>query len=308
MGLLWGGSARARVFAAACALSAMAMGCGDDSGKGGSSAGGAAPEGGSGQGGQGGAPEGGGPEGGAGGGASTGTTFVLVHGAFAGAWSWDRVTPALEAGGATVVTVELPAHGADETPTEDATLAAYTDAVVAALDAAPGQVVLVGHSMGGLVISQAAEARPDAVSKLVYLAAFMLEDGKSLIAASANDPESNLAMYLTQGTGTLTLQEEGVLGAFCSDCSDEDAALVISHLKPEPSAPFFTAVHVTEESWGSVPRAYIETLADQTIGPTKQASFIAALPVDETLTIDSGHCPFLTKPNELAAALLSLAP
>ncbi len=138
MGLLWGGSARARVFAAACALSAMAMGCGDDSGKGGSSAGGAAPEGGSGQGGQGGAPEGGGPEGGAGGGASTGTTFVLVHGAFAGAWSWDRVTPALEAGGATVVTVELPAHGADETPTEDATLAAEDAQLVPAdLDAIP---------------------------------------------------------------------------------------------------------------------------------------------------------------------------
>jgi pimeloyl-ACP methyl ester carboxylesterase len=235
---------------------------------------------------------------------AAGETYVLVHGAFAGAWSWHKVVPLLEARGDTVVTVDLPAHGDDDTPIADATLASYTEAVVAAIDASPRPVILVGHSMGGLVVSQAAEERPDQVKKLVYLAAFLVPDGTSLLQASANDAESKLAMYVMPMGDSTTLATEGIAGAFCNDCSAADAADIEDHLRPEPLAGLTTPIHVTPEKWGSVPRAYVHTTADRAIGPSTQESFYTALPCEPVTSIDSGHCPFLTKPDEVAAALV----
>lgn len=266
--------------------------CGDSSGSGGEAGGG----------GDGGA----GAAGGSGGGASASQTYVLVHGAFAGGWSWERVMTQLEANGDEVITLDLPAHGDDPTAPEQATLQAYTDSVVAALDGASRPVVLVGHSMGGLVVSQAAEARPEKVAKLVYLAAFLVDDGTSLLAAAANDPESTLQSFVTPSATTATLAPEGVLGSFCSDCSTEDAALIEDHLRPEPLAGFTTPIAVSAENWGSVPRFYIETLQDKAIGPSKQAEFYTALPCERVLSIDAGHCPFLTQPEALVEALKSL--
>jgi pimeloyl-ACP methyl ester carboxylesterase len=231
-------------------------------------------------------------------------TYVLVHGAFAGAWSWHKVTPLLEARGDTVVAVDLPAHGEDDTAIGEATLDAYTAAVVEVVDAAAEPVILVGHSMGGLVVSQVAEARPERVRKLVYLAAFLVPDGTSLLQASAGDMESKLSMYVMPMGATATLAEDGITGAFCSDCSAEDAADIAAHLRPEPLAPLTTEIHVTMERWGSVRRAYVHTTADQAIGPSRQQSFYEALPCATVTPIDAGHCPFLTKPDEVAAALV----
>ncbi|NUP10254.1 MAG: alpha/beta fold hydrolase [Polyangiaceae bacterium] len=277
---------------AALCLGVAAVGCGDSDGSGGSNDGGGS--------------EGGNSEGGGGGGNASAQTYVLVHGAFAGAWTWDRVAARLEESGQHVLTVELPAHGEDPTTPADATLDAYTAAVVDTIDGAEEPVVLVGHSMGGLVVSQAAEARPDKVKQLVYLAAFLVEDGTSLLAASSGDEESSLQMYLTPDGPTATLAPEGIPGAFCTDCSEEDVAAIEQHLRPEPLAPFTTPIHVTQEAWGSVPRVYIETLQDHAIGPSRQKQFYTALPCDEVISIDAGHCPFLTKPDEVADALLSL--
>ncbi len=247
-----------------------------------------------------------GASGGAGGSAPVAKTYVLVHGAFAGAWTWDRLVPLLEEDGSEVLTLDLPAHGEDTTAVGDATLDAYTQKVVGVIDGASRPVVLVGHSMGGLVVSQAAEARPDKVEKLVYVAAFLTPDGESLLTASAGDSESTLQSYLTLGADSATLAPEGVLGAFCTDCNDADAQAIVAHLKPEPIAPFTTPIHTTAENWGRVPRFYIETLGDRAIGPVRQKELYTALPCEKIVSLDTGHAPFLTQPQALADAILSL--
>lgn len=94
------------------------------------------------------------------------STFVLIHGGWHGAWCWDRVAPLLEQGGHEVVSFDLPGHGEDRTPSVEVTLEGYTDRVVEALDALSEPVVLVGHSLGGTAISQAAERRPEKIEKL----------------------------------------------------------------------------------------------------------------------------------------------
>lgn len=235
-------------------------------------------------------------------------TYVLVHGAWADASSWERVKPLLEKEGQRVVVVELPAHGGDTTAVAQASLQGYTDKVVQVLDAQQGPVILVGHSMGGTVISQAAEQRPEKVSKLVYLAAYLLRNGESLYQISQTDTESRLGAHIVpeQDGSVLALKPEAMADAFCQDCSAADAEQLKAKLKPEPTAPLGTPVAVTEERWGKVPRVYIETLQDRTVGPGLQKRMYTASPVERVLSLDSGHAPFLTRPDELASHLLSL--
>ncbi|WP_437781661.1 alpha/beta fold hydrolase [Sorangium sp. So ce1097] len=252
-----------------------------------------------------------GADGGEGGDGSQGSernTYVLVHGAFVGGWAWDKVVPLLEAGGNEVIALDLPAHGDDQTPLADASLQAYTDAVVEAIDGASRPVVLVGHSMGGTVVSQAAEARPDKVKTLVYLTAFLMKDGQSLSEEWADDDGAAIKAYAVPSSdGTsLSFKEGWAADAFCQDCSPEDIARLESHLREEPAKPFGEPIHVTEERWGSVPRVYIEALKDLAISPAEQKQQYTALPCERVISLDAGHAPFLTKPNELAEALRSL--
>lgn len=105
--------------------------------------------------------------------------FLLVHGSCHGAWCWDAVIPALEARGHTALAIDLPGHGNDPTPPEDATLRLCGEAVLAALDA---PAIVVGHSWGGFPIAQAAEIAPERIARLVYLCAYVPKSGHSLAA------------------------------------------------------------------------------------------------------------------------------
>src|SRR5690242_8929821 len=95
--------------------------------------------------------------------------FVLVHGAWHGAWCWDKVVPLLEIKGHSAHAIDLPGHGRDLTPTAEVTLERYVERVCQALVAEPEPAVLVGHSMSGMVITQAAERCPEHIQMLVYL-------------------------------------------------------------------------------------------------------------------------------------------
>lgn len=86
--------------------------------------------------------------------------FLLVHGGMGGAWCWERVIPGLRAAGHDAEAIDLPCHGTDDTPLAQITLYRYAEAVCDALVAGP-PAVLAGHSMGGMVITQAAARRPD---------------------------------------------------------------------------------------------------------------------------------------------------
>ena len=112
--------------------------------------------------------------------------FVLIHGGFHGAWCWDRVVPELQHQGHEALAIDLPGHG--DRRSEPSTLTNRRDAIVAALR--PGDV-LVGHSGGGFDISLAADAAPDKVGHLIYLAAGLPIEGKPLVKATGGASEAN---------------------------------------------------------------------------------------------------------------------
>jgi pimeloyl-ACP methyl ester carboxylesterase len=234
--------------------------------------------------------------------------FVLVHGAWHGAWCWEQVEHHLKEAGVSSVAVDLPGRAGDTRPPAELTLDSYVDHVVAAIDASPAPVTLVGHSLGGLVISQTAERVPEKISSLVYLCAMLLQDGQTTIDAAANDSTSQLmaSISLDESGATSSMAEAAVYGLFYGDCSDAAGDKATRLLVPEPVGPATTPVHLTADRWGSVPRSYILCGQDRAISPTAQRAMIESVGVDRVIEMDSSHSPFMSQPERLAAILVDL--
>jgi len=237
-------------------------------------------------------------------------TFVLVHGAWHGAWCWRDLVPLLEEEGHSVLVPELPGHGQDNAPVSDMTLENYARRVQEKIEEAGEPVVLVGHSMGGIVVTQAAEYAAPNIRKVVYLTAFLPADGQALVdLAGSFEGADNVqpSLVVDEASGTCTIADEALVPLFYAECSDEDAAWACSNLKPEALAAFVTPVRLTDERYGSLPRAYIECVRDGAITIDLQRHMVEARPCDPVLTLDTDHSPFLSRTRELADHLLSLA-
>jgi len=232
------------------------------------------------------------------------TTFILVHGSFHGAWCWDRVLPLIETGGHRAIAVDLPGHGSDRTPVAGRTLSAYVDRVTAVIDAQTEPVVLVGHSMGGVVITQAAENRSKNVEALIYVCAFLPRSGESLIALARTDTQSRLLPNLVFDAGLHSVRSEAASEVFYHDCPQTEAARASGLLVSEPVAVVETPVHVTEERYGRIPRTYIECTEDRALGLGLQRRMHAAMPCT-VLSLPTGHSPFFAAPERLVEHLIA---
>lgn len=232
-------------------------------------------------------------------------TFVLIAGAWHGAWCWTSVAPLLEAQGHRVLTPELPATGADPTDPAGITLDAWAQFVASIVETQPEPVTLVGHSRGGIVISRTAELVPERLRRLVYVSAYLLTAGTSLAESARADTGSLVPPNMIPAVGGLTcnLRAEVIRAALFGQCTDADHEYAIAHMSPEPLRPLVTRLKLTGARFGRVPRAYIECLQDRTVTLAAQRRMQAALPCDPVFTLDSDHSPFLSHPQELARLL-----
>ncbi len=237
------------------------------------------------------------------------STFVLVHGAFHGAWCWDKIIPLLEKEGHNAVAFDLPGHGKDNTPLSEVTLQAYSDRTCEVLDAQPEPVILVGHSLAGMVIAQAAEYRPDKIRLLVYLTGMLPRNGESVFQLVGHDKESTFAadLFISNDGIYSNFREEAIKDTFYGDCSEEDVTWAKSLLTPRAMAPQSTPVNTTNEKSGQVRRVYIECLDDKAIYPAFQKYMYTAMPCEKVITMNTAHSPFLSAPQELVSHLTSLS-
>ena len=236
------------------------------------------------------------------------SNYVLIHGAWHGGWCWKNVIPLIEKEGHKVIAPDLPGHGDDKRPIAEITLPAYTDRVCQILDEQSESVILVGHSMGGVVITQTAEYRPEKIKKLVYVTAFLLQNGEVLLQHAEPDTEALVLpnLIMSEDQSYATVKEEALKEVFYADCSDEDVEFAKSRLVPQAAAPFATPVNTTEENFGRVPRVFISCLRDKAISPSIQEKLYTALPCEKVISMDTSHSPFFSVPEELANHLLSI--
>jgi pimeloyl-ACP methyl ester carboxylesterase len=153
-----------------------------------------------------------------------------------------------------------------------------------------------------------AERRPGKVRALVYLCAFLLRNGESLLQVAGEDVTSLVVQNLVVADDqrSCTVRVEALRDAFYGDCRDEDVALAKLCLQPEPMAPMATPVSVTEGNFGRAPRVYIECLQDRAIPPALQKRMYTAMACRQVISMDTSHSPFFSAPQALVDHLLAL--
>lgn len=237
------------------------------------------------------------------------STFLLIHGAWHGGWCWRKVVPLLEAKGHKVLAPDLPGHGNDPTPAAGVTLQDYADRICKLAGAQSAPVTLVGHSMGGVAITQAAENCSTRIASLVYLCAFLPRNADSLMTWATQDPQSmvNPSSMRPQPDGTIQFKLECAREAFYGNCTEEDALFAQSRLVAQSGVPFETPVQTSAGCWGRIPRYYIECARDRAITLTLQRQMQKHSPCRQTFFLDTDHSPFFSASEKLADILTQIS-
>ena len=222
------------------------------------------------------------------------TSIVLVHGAFADGSSWNKVIPLLEAEGFTVTAVQNPLKSLSED-------VATTKRV---LDAQKGDVVLVGHSYGGAVITEAA-AGNSKVKALVYVAAFAPDAGETLGALGERFPAAPLGTAVVpDSAGFLYIDRAKVADVFANDLPKEEAALLAATQKPLAAAIFGEPLKAA--AWKSIPSWYVVSTQDKAINPDLER-FMAKRMNAKTKELKASHVSFISNAPEIAKVIESAA-
>jgi pimeloyl-ACP methyl ester carboxylesterase len=231
-------------------------------------------------------------------------TVVLVHGAWHGAWCWEKVVALLDDAGVRSIAVDLPGHGANREPLSD--LSGDAAALRGVLDGID-RAVVCGHSYGGAVVSEGAAEHP-AVEHLVFLTAFPLAPGESLTSAAAgavapDDGRSDLGPAMRFHDDAMTLDPELAVTALYADCPDGDAVDAAARLGPEKR--FDQGNVATRAAWQLTPSTYVVCTEDRAVTPALQRAL--ARRCTTSVEWPTSHSPFLSRPELVADLLVELA-
>lgn len=219
--------------------------------------------------------------------------ILLVHGSFADGSSWAKVIPALQEKGYHVVAVQIP-------------LTSFADDVAAvnrAIALADGPVLLVGHSYGGVVITEA--GNNGKVSGLVYVAAYAINAGQSLLALSKSSPASPLGSEMRPDkAGFLTVTEKGINEDFAQDLPEKERQVLAATQVPASMKTFSGTV--TQAAWKTKPSWYIVASSDRAISPNAEQAMAAQIGA-HTTTVDSSHVVMLSHPDVVVSTIESAA-
>jgi pimeloyl-ACP methyl ester carboxylesterase len=237
--------------------------------------------------------------------------ILLIHGAWQGSWAFDAWRPLLQAAGWRAHAVDLPGNGAHNEGQAD--LSGYTRHVLQHLERLDGPAVVLGHSGGGITASQVAEAAPERVASLVYLAGMMLPSGCSygaLVdqcrAADRSFRYEGIDAHLQwdAARGSSRVPADAALQLFMYDCDPIDAAQAAARLTSQPESGRAMVNQLSAERFGRVPRVYVECLHDRSVTLPLQRRMQARSPGAKRLSMACGHVPQLACPATLNEVLL----
>ena len=236
--------------------------------------------------------------------------YVLVHGACHGGWCWEAVAERLGAKGHRVVVLDLPGHGRRASERARASVVNYARAVIDAMALAGiSRGIVVGHSMGGLVIPKVAELARERVAHLVFLAGIVLPDGGSLFEVHLSPPTRDLMRAIARGggNGTIPFAAGFAWSRWMNDLplGHPVVQAALPRLTPQPLRPFVERVEMKGFYAMSIPRTYIRCLKDVAVPPDRALAYAERLgvaPVD----LDAAHDAMLSAPDALVKVLESL--
>ena len=262
-------------------------------------------------------------------------TFILIHGSYHGAWNWHKIVPLLQKEGHNAISLDMPGHGKDRQKIHTVTFNDHINTTINAINEIEGKVILLAHSRNGIIISQVAEKCPEKIETLVYLASYLVPNGKSMMDYCLLDSDSlvlqnvvpkiniklaNLLnrnftgfkkqlinLFLPKKFRTHHLSSQIFKEALYHDCPDEITELANDLLTLEPNLGGFEKLKLSKERYSEIPRIYIECLQDRAVTLFIQQKMQQASPCDKVYQIDSSHSPFFSKPEELTNILCEIA-
>jgi pimeloyl-ACP methyl ester carboxylesterase len=240
-------------------------------------------------------------------------TFILIHGAWHDARCWELLRPLLEAQGHTVVTPDLPGHGSSELSPARTTLKAYVQAVSELVAASEAPVILLGHSMAGVVITEVAAQLPGKIRQLIYLCAYLPNPGDSVFSLIARNRGHEpliaieLAIQMSDDKRTCTVEPAAVIPLFCSATPAPLAQLASQRFSVQGSLPLAATVQYAPTALATVAASYICCGKDKVIPPHHQRRMLVAHPTVAVHELASDHSPFYSNATQLAELLLTLA-
>jgi pimeloyl-ACP methyl ester carboxylesterase len=239
--------------------------------------------------------------------------FVLVHGSFHGAWCWEHLIPLLEARGHNVVAPNLPGSSVDPAPWENANLESYATRIAATIDSMPDPVILVGHSMGGIVSSQTAEWRARRLKAVVYVNGLLLLSGETLVGfldAHRHLGVEDLVLknMSVSADGTCAVfPRRAAIDVFYNTSRADHAEAAAARLRAQPMQIYQDPLVLTPQRFGRVRRFYIEGLQDRAASIVYQRVMTARTPCERIYTLDCDHSPFLSERAAMADILDEIA-
>lgn len=231
-------------------------------------------------------------------------TFILVHGGQHGGWCWEGLEHLLSERGHRVWAPDLPGMGADTTPTIDVSLELWANSIASLVEAQPSPPILVGHSRGGIILSEVAERIPQSLAGLVYCTAMLLENGETMMGAA-----ERLMPHLA---GRISITEDGLCSGLDSSAAAQTfynmtdkgvAENAVRRLTPEPLRPNTAPIRISPDRFGKVPRAYIECAKDNVIPLCSQRKMHDKIPCEIVIRLESDHSPFFSQLEQLSEAL-----
>lgn len=228
--------------------------------------------------------------------------FALIHGGAHGGWCWERLTPELERLGHRWSAPDLPFD-------DPAGASEWADTVIASIPPDAGDVIVVGHSLGGLAVPVVATRIP--VRRMVFLGAMVPIPGISLLDVWAREPDGLAIAGVTDavagdGTGDFAegdavLAWDFVRSAFYQDLPEDIARAAWQRLRPQGMAVFAEPCPI--DAWPRVPSTYILMTEDQSVNPAWSRRIARGRLGAELIELPGGHSPFYGHPHELANAL-----
>ena len=232
-------------------------------------------------------------------------TYLLLHGAMRGAWLWDRLLPLLRTAGVRAIAYDLPGHGRRTAERPGVNMSVYIADVLTYIKKGDlKDLVLVGHSMSGIVISKVAEEATERISHLVYLAAVAPRDGDALLDLLTKERQESLRK-MEGKAAELFGPLDALRPNYFTDLDGADREFYLRQLTPQPLAVFFEKISLTKFDGLNIPRTYVMGLRDKALPPGLTRGFAERLGV-KPVEIDAGHDMMVVKQEEIAQVLLAV--
>ena len=235
------------------------------------------------------------------------STFVLVHGGGHGGWCWQRLARELRQRGHEVWTPTLTGFGERQhLDGEGLTFDTFVTDIASVLEYEDlRDVVLVGHSMGGVIVPRVAEVARDRIRAVVWMAAVVLDDDETLLEAVPQTPEIARAVVI-EPDGSVRTNARLMIEALLPEGTEDERAWVLARHRPYPPMALFEPGRLTAFKALNLQTGYVLATRDCAVAPDRAKVFAGRLPGVRSAEVDAGHDLMITRPKEAADALLSV--